>query len=70
MTQTTLGTSIDPLRLPAGSGRSGAIARLWRSVTGRCEAVLRKLGDPYRPELYYMRGPGPKWREKHGSPPA
>jgi len=21
--------------------------------------------DPYRPELYYMRGPGPKWREKH-----
>jgi len=22
--------------------------------------------DPYRPELHYMRGPGPKWREKHG----
>src|SRR5262249_13927743 len=21
--------------------------------------------DPYRPELRYMRGPGPKWREKH-----
>src|SRR4029453_11151333 len=21
--------------------------------------------DPYRPELHYMRGPGPKWREKH-----
>lgn len=20
---------------------------------------------PYRPERYYMRGPGPKWREKH-----
>jgi hypothetical protein len=20
---------------------------------------------PYRPEAYYMRGPGPKWREKH-----
>jgi len=19
----------------------------------------------YRPELYYMRGPGPKWRAKH-----
>ena len=26
----------------------------------------RKLLDPYRPELHYMRGPGPKWREKHG----
>jgi hypothetical protein len=22
------------------------------------------LFDPYRPELHYMRGPGPKWREK------
>jgi hypothetical protein len=22
--------------------------------------------DRYRPELHYMRGPGPKWREKHG----
>jgi hypothetical protein len=20
---------------------------------------------PYRPELHYMRGPGPKWQEKH-----
>ena len=20
----------------------------------------------YRPELYFMRGPGPKWLEKHG----
>ena len=26
----------------------------------------RQLSDPYRPELHYMRGPGPKWREKHG----
>jgi hypothetical protein len=24
------------------------------------------LFEPYRPELHYMRGPGPKWREKHG----
>jgi hypothetical protein len=23
------------------------------------------LFDPYRPELHYMRGPGPKLREKH-----
>lgn len=21
--------------------------------------------DSYRPELHYMRGPGPKWYEKH-----
>jgi hypothetical protein len=23
---------------------------------------------PYRPELHYMRGPGPKWREKRRVP--
>jgi hypothetical protein len=27
--------------------------------------ALQSLIDPYRPELYYMRGPGPKWRAKH-----
>lgn len=24
----------------------------------------------YHPERHYMRGPGPKWREKHFSPHA
>ncbi len=28
--------------------------------------AIRPIFDPYRPELHYMRGPGPKWREKHG----
>jgi len=23
------------------------------------------IRDCYRPELHYMRGPGPKWRAKH-----
>jgi hypothetical protein len=36
-----------------------AVISSWRSLT-------RGLADPYRPELHYMRGPGPKWREKHG----
>ena len=26
---------------------------------------LRRLLHPYRPEFYYMRGPGPKWHAKH-----
>jgi len=25
------------------------------------------LFDDYRPELHYMRGPGPKWHEKYGA---
>jgi hypothetical protein len=36
------------------------LAQTWRK--------LRKdLFDPYRPELHYMRGPGPKWHEKHAN---
>jgi hypothetical protein len=32
--------------------------------------LARGLFDPYRPELYYMRGPGPKWHAKHDRAPA
>ena len=27
--------------------------------------LVNSLLDSYRPELYYMRGRGPKWRAKH-----
>ena len=29
------------------------------------QSLARALFDPYRPELHYMRGPGPKWHAKH-----
>jgi len=32
--------------------------------------LAKALFDPYRPELHYMRGPGPKWRAKHAATPA
>ena len=35
-------------------------------ILGR--TLIQALTDPYRPELHYMRGPGPKWRAKHGLP--
>ena len=35
-----------------------AETKLWLRLWRRCF-------DPYRPELHYMRGPGPRWREKH-----
>jgi len=28
---------------------------------------LWKVSSAYNPERHYMRGPGPKWREKHAS---
>jgi hypothetical protein len=42
-----------------GPRLSATVAVLWRSF-------CRDAFDPYRPELHYMRGPGPKWRAKHG----
>jgi hypothetical protein len=36
--------------------------RLFAAITVRVGDVF----DPYRPELHYMRGPGPRWRQKHG----
>ena len=46
------------LRVLFSPPRPNAVARRWRRLT-------TSLLDPYRPELHYMRGPGPKWREKH-----
>jgi hypothetical protein len=35
------------------------------AVNKRWRWLKNALFDSYRPELHYMRGPGPKWREKH-----
>ena len=40
------------------SRRFYSVAEVWRTL-------MKDLFDPYRPELHYMRGPGPKWRERH-----
>lgn len=40
---------------------------LFRPVTEMLIHWRRFVGlarDPYRPELHYMRGPGPKWHAK------
>jgi hypothetical protein len=29
------------------------------------QALTKALFDDYRPERHYMRGPGPRWHEKH-----
>jgi hypothetical protein len=44
---------------PAPGRSLDVVAHRWRWLK-------TSLFDSYRPELHYMRGPGPKWREKHG----
>lgn len=34
-------------------------------IMTRWHMLMRIAGNPYRPELHYMRGPGPKWHAKH-----
>jgi hypothetical protein len=41
------------------AAKSARIGQMFRRLADR-------MFDPYRPELHYMRGPGPKWRAKHG----
>jgi hypothetical protein len=33
-------------------------------------SLAKGLFDSYRPELHYMRGPGPKWHAKHDPAPS
>jgi len=43
-----------------GSGLFVEINSFWREF-------FAKAFSPYRPELHYMRGPGPAWRAKYGT---
>jgi hypothetical protein len=37
----------------------------WTSLVHLLRTLIAIDVRTYRPEKYYMRGPGPKWREKH-----
>jgi hypothetical protein len=39
--------------------------RLIADVAEFFRNLAKALFDSYRPELHYMRGPGPKWHAKH-----
>jgi hypothetical protein len=54
-------TSSASLSAPASRGTTtgllGELRSFWRQFFARAF-------NPYRPELHYMRGPGPAWRAK------
>ena len=45
------------------AGLSHVLTGFWRNLT-------RNTVRHYRPELHYMRGPGPAWRAKNGPFPS
>jgi len=42
-----------------------ASIRRFNAIMTGWQRLIQTASDPYRPELHYMRGPGPKWRAKH-----
>jgi len=64
--------SIDTFRaIAAPSARWSGFARKTAETVSDFADVVHNLAldirDSYRPELHYMRGPGPKWRAKNGA---
>jgi hypothetical protein len=58
---TTIGSASLSASAHADAGLAKPLAELrafWRQFVARAF-------NPYRPELHYMRGPGPAWRAKH-----
>jgi len=48
-----------------GSVVTSAVRGAWAALANVCRTLIADDVKVYRPETYYMRGPGPKWREKH-----
>jgi hypothetical protein len=49
---------------------SSSLPRYLSIIMTRWRRLFGIARNPYRPELHYMRGPGPKWHAKHhGSGP-
>jgi hypothetical protein len=44
---------------------TSASAGAWRFLVNSLRPQIDTSARTYRPEKYYMRGPGPKWRKKH-----
>ena len=42
-----------------------AFRRFLDTIRARCNELIAMTCDTYRPELHYMRGPGPRWYAKH-----
>jgi hypothetical protein len=44
---------------------STPLRRHFHAIMTRWQRLIGIACHPYRPELHYMRGPGPKWHAKH-----
>jgi hypothetical protein len=52
------------LHMPPSALSSSTLSAAARALAQFVRTVIEGPGK-YHPEQHYMRGPGPKWREKH-----
>jgi hypothetical protein len=56
------------MKITDGTSFSNFTRRAAAQASGLASVVhnlIMDVRDSYRPELHYMRGPGPKWRARH-----
>lgn len=51
--------------MPLALASSQPLRRRFGAMLAKWQTTFAVIFIPYRPELHYMRGPGPKWRAKH-----
>jgi hypothetical protein len=59
--------SIDSASLPSPADRGDGHSHPFAGIRAFFGAFFARAFDPYRPELHYMRGPGPACRAKQAT---
>jgi hypothetical protein len=59
--------SIDSASLPSPAERRDGHTNPFAGIRAFLSAFFARAFDPYRPELHYMRGPGPACRAKQAA---
>ncbi|HTO62921.1 MAG TPA: hypothetical protein VMM15_16850 [Bradyrhizobium sp.] len=60
--------SLTSISLTAPAISRDTRSRAFADLTTFWQQFFTRVFNPYRPELHYMRGPGPAWRAKYGDP--
>jgi hypothetical protein len=61
----TSSAAVRPAHLAVRVALTGGIQTFRGAATKLRGLITGALTGSYRPELHYMRGAGPKWRERH-----
>lgn len=55
------------ITMPLSATCRSALSVTANALAKLVQTTIEGPGQKYHPEQHYMRGPGPKWREKHSA---